>query len=96
MQKNKRKCKRNNCEKKEIIPLTQDEINRYNEQEICYICKEKFGLDKNDENYANRKKVKEDHCHNTGKFRGPAHSICNLKYKIPKEIPIIIHNATYA
>ena len=41
MQKNKRKCKRNNCEKKEIIPLTQDEINRYNEQEICYICKEK-------------------------------------------------------
>ena len=40
------------------------------------------------------KKVK-DHCHNAGKFRRPAHSICNLKYKVPKEIPIIIHNATY-
>ena len=80
--------------KKEIIPLTQEEINRYNEQEICYICKEKFCLDKNDENYANRKKVK-DHCNNTGKNRGPAHSICNLKYEVPKEIPIIIHNATY-
>ena len=79
---------------KKIIPLTQEEINRYNEQKICYICKEKFCLDKNNENYANRKKVK-DHCHNTGKLRGPAHSICNLKYKIPKEIPIIIHNATY-
>ena len=36
-----------------------------------------------------------DHCHNTGKFRGPAHSNCNLKYKVPKEIPIIIHNTTY-
>ena len=83
-----------NREKKEIIPLTQEEINRYNEQEICYICKEKFCLDKDDKNYINRKKVK-DHCHNTGKFRGPAHSICNLKYKVPKEIPIIIHNATY-
>ena len=80
--------------KKEIIPLTTEENNIYNEQEICYICKEKFCLDKDDKNYINRKKVK-DHCHNTGKFRGPAHSICNLKYKVPKEIPIIIHNASY-
>ena len=37
-----------NREKKEIIRLTQEEINCYNEQEICYICKEKFCLDKND------------------------------------------------
>ena len=51
-------------------------------------------MDKDDKDYINRKKVK-DHCHYTGKFRGPAHSICNLKYKVPKEIPIIIHNASY-
>ena len=37
-----------NHDKKEIIRLTQEEINCYNEQEICYICKEKFCLDKND------------------------------------------------
>ena len=42
----------------------------------------------------NRKKVN-DHCHYTGKYRGAVHSICNLKYKVPKEIPVIIHNATY-
>ena len=37
-----------------------------------------------------------DHCHYTGKFRGAAHSICNLCYKVPKKIPIIIHNrSTY-
>ena len=83
-----------NREKKEIIPLTQEEINRYNEQEICYICKEKFCLDKDDKNYINRKKVK-DHCHHTGKFRGAAHSKCNLNYSVQKEIPIIIHNASY-
>ena len=41
-----------------------------------------------------RKKVK-NHCHYTGKFRRAVHSICNLKYKVPKEIPVIIHNATY-
>ena len=82
-----------NREKKEIISLTDEENNIYNKQEICYVCKEKFCLDKDGKNYINRKKVK-DHCHNTRKFRGPARSICNLKYKVPKEIPIIIHNAS--
>ena len=33
-----------------------------------------------------------DHCHNTGKYRGPAHRICNLRYKIPSYIPIVFHN----
>ena len=83
-----------NHEKKEIIPLTHEENNFYNEQEICYICKEKFCMDKDDKDYINRKKVK-DHCHYTGKFRGAAHSKCNLNYKVQKEIPIIIHNASY-
>ena len=35
-------------EKKDIKPLTQEENNRYNEQEICYICEEKFCMDKDD------------------------------------------------
>ena len=58
------------------------------------ICKEKFCMDKGDKNYINKRKVK-DHCHYTGKFRGAAHSICNLNYNDQKEIPVIIHNATY-
>ena len=33
-----------------------------------------------------------DHCHITGKYRGPAHSKCNLNYKINMKIPIIFHN----
>ena len=37
------------------------------------------------------KKVR-DHCHFTGKFRGAAHSICNLHYKVPQEIPVKIHD----
>ena len=80
--------------KRDIIPLTQEENDLYNEQEICYVCKEMFCVDKDDKDYINRKKVK-DHCHYTGKFRGAAHSKCNLNYKVQKEIPIIIHNATY-
>ena len=80
--------------KKDIKPLTQEKNNIYNDREICYICKEKFCLDKDDKNYTNRKKVK-DHYHYTGEFRGAAHSKCNLNYKVQKEILVIIHNATY-
>ena len=80
--------------KKEMAPLTHEENNFYNKQEICYICKEKFCVDKDYKDYINRKKV-EDHCHYTGKFRGPAYSKCNLNYKVQEEIPVIIHNASY-
>ena len=83
-----------NREKKEMVPLSHEENNFYNKQEICYICKEKFCMDKDDKNYINKRKV-EDHCHYTGKFRGAAHSICNLSYNYQKDIPIIIHDATY-
>ena len=37
-------------DKKEIMLLTQEENNHCNEQEICYIYKEKFCLNNNDEN----------------------------------------------
>ena len=36
-------------------------------------------------------KVK-DHCHFTGKFRGVAHNLCNLKYRRPKFTPVLSHN----
>ncbi len=33
-----------------------------------------------------------DHDHLTGEYRGAAHGICNLNYKIPQFIPIYFHN----
>ena len=35
-----------------------------------------------------------DHSLYTGKYRGATHSICNLRYKIPKEIPVSFHNGS--
>ena len=35
-----------------------------------------------------------DHCHYTGEYRGAVHTICNLKYSVPKEIPIVFHNGS--
>ena len=84
-----------NYEEKEMMPLTYEENNKsYEEQDACNICEGKFCMDEDDENYKNRKKVK-DHCHYTRRFRGVAHSKCNLNYKTPKDIPIIVHNASY-
>ena len=80
--------------KKEMIQLTYEENMSYDEQEECHICEGNFCMCEDDENYKNRKKVK-DHCHYTGKFRGAAHRKCNLNYKVAKNIPIIIYNASY-
>ena len=33
-----------------------------------------------------------NHCHYTGKYRGAAHSVCNLKFIMPNEIPVVFHN----
>ena len=76
-----------NYEKKEMIPLTNEEKESYENQKICYICEKEFGTDEN----KNNKKVR-DHCNYTGKYRGAAHSICNLRYKVPRKIPVVFHN----
>ena len=74
-----------NYEKKKMIPLTTKEEIDYYKQKIYYICKKEFEK----KNYKVR-----DHCHYTGKYRNAAHNICNLRYKIPKEIPVVFHNGS--
>ena len=78
-----------NYEKKKMISLTTEEKIHYNKQKICYICKKEFNNNNDKKNYKVR-----DHCHYTGKYRGAAHNICNLRYKVPKEIPIVFHNGS--
>ena len=47
-----------NYEEKEIIPLTKEEKKSYKKQEACHLCEGKFCVDKDDENYINRKRLK--------------------------------------
>ena len=74
--------------KKKMISLTTKEKIYHNKQKICYVCKTEFN-DNDKKNYKVR-----NHCHFTGKYRGAAHNICNLRYKVPKEIPIVFHNGS--
>ena len=61
--------------------FTEEDKKRFNEEKECWICKEPLNDDK-----------VRDHCHYTGRYRGPAHNKCNLKYRKPKFIPVVFHN----
>ena len=67
-----------NYEKKKMIRLTTEEKICHNKQKICYICKKEFN-----NNDKKQQKVR-NHCPYTGKYRGAAHNICNLRYTVPK------------
>ena len=61
---------------------------------MCYICEKEFCIDEDNKKEFRKTQKVRDHCHDTGKYRGAAHSICNLNYKIPKEIPVVFHNGS--
>ena len=63
-----------------MIPLTREEKELHCNQKVCYICNKGFSTDDDDKKYH---KVR-DHCHYTGKYRGAAHDIYNLRFKTPK------------
>ena len=58
----------------------------------------KSNSDKNDENPFKLHHKGRDHCHYTGKLGGAANSICNLRYKKPKNFLwyfiIVLHMTT--
>ena len=68
---------------KPMDPLTNRQWRAYKPARECHICYKLFN--------SKDPKVR-DHCHHTGRYRGPAHSLCNLRYRIPSYIPIVFHN----
>ena len=68
---------------KQIMPIIERNVEMmYSEEDqyqfegatICCICQKELNRD--------TQIVVRDHCHFTGKFRGAAHQVCNLNYKI--------------
>ena len=69
------------------INMTPKDEKDYNSSKRCHLCSKRFYPDST-EIY---QKVR-DHCHFTGKYRGAAHSICNLRARKPDFIPALFHN----
>ena len=67
---------------KDII-MTEEDEEDYRNDNICRFCEKEILSDK-----------VRDHCHLTGKYRGPAHSKCNINVtqKQSNFIPFIFHN----
>ena len=82
-----------NYEMKKMMRLTNDENDYHEKQNKCFICNKRFCYDNDSKDFKNYRKVY-DHCHYTGKYKGAAHSICNLGYKTTKKIPIVFHNGS--
>ena len=68
--------------KKDII-MTEKNEEDYRIINICRFCEKKIESDK-----------VRDHCHLTGKYRGPSHNVCNInvKQKDSNFIPFAFHN----
>ena len=62
-----------------MIFTEEDKLN-HDANDICHIC---------NKNCVNKVR---DHCHQTGRYRGPACNICNLNYKHQNFIPVIFHS----
>ena len=71
----------NNFPEKPMIPLTPNQWKEYNSSNKCHICLRSISDNK-----------VRDHCHYTGYYRCPVHSMCNLRYKVPSFIPVVFHN----
>ena len=72
------------------IEMTPEDEKNFAEATECYICHELMGVDK-----------VRDHDHVNGKYRGAAHSECNLLFRLRKDqqknknsfiIPVLFHN----
>lgn len=71
---------------KQKVPMKElniDQQQAFNAASNCCLCDIYF----NEENYKVR-----DHDHLTGIYRGAACNLCNIQYRLPNYIPVILHN----
>ena len=71
-----------NIKPKKMV-FTEKDKKQFIKASYCWICGEELGNDR-----------VRDHCHYTGRYRGPAHNSCNLKYRKPESVSVFFHNLT--
>ena len=63
------------------MTMTMHDTLVYDNSTLCHTCYEELGEDR-----------VRDHCHLSGKFKGAAHEVCKLRYKIPTVFLVLFHN----
>ena len=67
--------------KNEPMVITPEEQEQHDKATHCHICNKELNGDS-----------VRDHDHETGKYRGAAHSKCNINYFKRRCVPIVFHN----
>ena len=80
-----------NFEKKGTWPLTQEEWKLHQDAKNCFICGKRIlqKLVKSKKYHKVR-----DNCYYADKYKGTAQNICNLKFNVPNEIPVVFRNGS--
>ena len=78
-------------EKKKNVTINKRRIKSHQDAKVSYICRKRI-LKKLSKSISYRKN--REYCHHTGKYRGEAHNICNLKFNVPNGIPVVFHNGS--
>ncbi|XP_025163396.1 uncharacterized protein LOC112590598 [Harpegnathos saltator] len=63
--------------------LSKEQWETFRNATLCHVCEKSFAKDDT---------CVPDHCHLTGRYRDPAHSNCNLNYRVSYCIPVVFHN----
>ena len=77
-------------EKKKKLLLTRKELKSHKDAKESYICWKGIQKNAKDINFWKDR----EHCHYTGKCSSVVHSICNLKFKVLNEIPVVFRNGS--
>ena len=73
------------------IDMTDEDKKDFRNATHCFICGDTFRYDYKNDKQAEKYKVR-DHCHFTGRYRGCAHSICNLNFcRKHVQFPVFFH-----
>ena len=70
--------------KVEPMKLSVEDELSFQRATICHICEKELGQDKVRDH---------DHLKSGFNYRGAAHNTCNINYKYPSFIPVVLHNA---
>ena len=65
------------------LVVSVEDVRRFQSSNKCWICNKL---------YTDEDKKVGDNDHITGKYRGSAHSNCNINFKLTKKVPAILHN----
>ena len=63
------------------LEMHKQDWNVFFRSKNCHICEKGLGEDR-----------VRDHCHMSGKFRGAAHSQCNISFRLNRDVTVGIHN----